>query len=94
MLILYITKKKYKSKGSKNEDRNYFSKRLAGFLKQQVIVEELRQITIEELKQELVKKFTETIELFNEDFCLALSGGLDSSVLAVLLEQEIKSDFF
>ena len=63
-------------------------------LKQPVVADELRKVTIEQLKQELIERLNQVVKLFEGEFCLALSGGLDSSVLAVLLHQEIKKDFF
>lgn len=53
---------------------------------------ELRVITVEELETVLVEKLKQSIDRFDgREFCLALSGDIDSFVLAVLLaEQKVK----
>lgn len=58
-----------------------------------VIETELRNVGVKEVEVEISTRLVESIDLFGgAQVCLALSGGLDSSVLAVLLKK-IGGDF-
>lgn len=61
--------------------------------KGEVVGGELRVVAVGEVKATVLEGLREILALFGgERFCLALSGGLDSSVLAALLT-ELKAEF-
>jgi len=63
-------------------------------LEKDVIEKPSKEITAEELAAKLVAKLRECADTFKGNkFCLALSGGIDSSILAVLLKNFVKVDF-
>lgn len=71
-----------------------FPKDWKRILKEKVIEDPLRQVTTEELMAKLLQQLKKCLEAFNgQEFCLALSGGLDSTVLAFLLKNFLNTSF-
>ena len=63
-------------------------------MKKEVIEKPSISITVEELEAELIRQLRTCLKFFNgNNFCLALSGGIDSSILAVLLSNFLRVDF-